>query len=1104
MQFSHSSLAKTVEGSPGWGPNALTVALAKILPNYQISSLADVEILAKEIFFSTLEEESGFYFPPQVHRLLHDFLHLKIKGQCLFQDKIVDVVIPIHEYFSTLLADNIHNHAEYTCGFHPESLFAHQVFACLIAVNNRDSKEAFQQGVTALLHDMGKVWCRVLLKNQGYTSFPAHGEFSGILAMWNESFQPFFTQSEWEYMERAIATHMCGYHYLPLKALPSSVDRSLTDLTNSSPYVEEQHNALRVLAPESKVYLHSLRIPDQTALAGAEYPVEVINTQKEFEEVLAQPFNPSDIRCDSKLPLVIILHGRSGSGKTTLAHNLVRILSDKGHRMQIVSRDMSTVRVAAQHMGLPIPEERPTGETYATLYAHVKKHKLSSKVSEEFSKELTSVFQSGLGVIIDTCATFFSPSLVIPNCCIPALKISINCKNISGIIDPGKNGTTPEEQARMSLHSTDNINEMIKTAFAPLPSEGSRTLSAITSRYTLKPERNRDTNPHFFYNLVWNGSLLLGWRTFIKELDPILSILTRGPAEDTMYCNLSLYELVKTLWSKYKGDYEAVSNWFGTHGSFTFKQRGDTYILGYRDGISNIWNTKWSRKARGMVLHIRDENIRVLSQKFDRGAEMMTKEIMEAQLETQEISATDVVQGSTYHKFDKVQEATLAAFLGRGPELPVILTSKMDGSLLAINIYPETSLESRLINEVVQSDSYAKIVVRICHQLHLPMIVFSTRGTFLMREEMWDYTLTALAGELGCQINSQGDILSTFKENMRVILGKLGESILNAPTGESSASLGEILACHAVTLNLYGHAAKGVPKSSGPVTYLFETICKNRCTLWGRRHTELAVNYPRSGAFFLGVVINYRDADGTNIPHFALPELAGFRQPTWWKTNSSQASQILVDLSRVYCTGDYSVDNFWRDHPPMSISHTDSDLPSEGFVGFVDLKECREIIKADYDFDYFKLKTPVYYQCHKVKASNIDKLLAYSKNPLTLNLFPSVQLVSKFYENFDTSCQKVLAELQTLLRDKNIDELPDKIANAIRRSSDVSLKLRILVANSHHSLDITAQVFDIDLDKFGQKERGEISSLVRGFCLALLANKVDDKLRNKLFELLLG
>lgn len=99
--------------------------------------------------------------------------------------------------------------------------------------------------------------------------------------------------------------------------------------------------------------------------------------------------------------------------------------------------------------------------------------------------------------------------------------------------------------------------------------------------------------------------------------------------QDELFPDLNIVELVDRLWAFYNHEYLDVANWFGRN-KFEFKKiltsdvNINIFCISYIDGICNIWNTKWSRQCRGIIINIENNKCEVLSEKLQRGAEVTT------------------------------------------------------------------------------------------------------------------------------------------------------------------------------------------------------------------------------------------------------------------------------------------------------------------------------------------------------------------------------------------------------------------------------------------------------------------------------------------------
>jgi hypothetical protein len=377
---------------------------------------------------------------------------------------------------------------------------------------------------------------------------------------------------------------------------------------------------------------------------------------------------------------------------------------------------------------------------------------------------------------------------------------------------------------------------------------------------------------------------------------------------------MNLCELLQKL--KDFGGLDAIEEFFKQNAFKVNKDVPGVVGIKYIEGINQIWRARWAREARGRFYYIGGEKVIPIKDTLQRGIEVLTKAHLDGG-----ITETQDVNEKSLEKLDDAQRIVMKSFSGDN-EFKGFVTGKVDGSLLVINIYPKDSEQYPIITKLVEEygDEFTKTIVGYCINRFMPIITISTQGTLFISEDMQDYFLTAFQAVVDC--NTCEDTVPYFVEKV---------------------------------MNYYQDIHDKFP---GMLNMCFEAYCKNRLTIGGRFHSELAVGYDHNGFIFLGMMWN-----GMCVPHFDLPKKV-FMQPFYYAvSNTKEVYKLMKELDDVVL-GKKIESEFLTN---FSIDElTSRSLHSEGFV---------LLTPFNGEYDYAKVKTRMYYACHKVKMNKIKEML---------------------------------------------------------------------------------------------------------------------------------
>uniref|UniRef100_A0A6C0DBM3 HD/PDEase domain-containing protein n=1 Tax=viral metagenome TaxID=1070528 RepID=A0A6C0DBM3_9ZZZZ len=386
----------------------------------------------------------------------------------------------------------------------------------------------------------------------------------------------------------------------------------------------------------------------------------------------------------------------------------------------------------------------------------------------------------------------------------------------------------------------------------------------------------------------------------------------------------------------------------------------------YMDGVNKIWQPKWARQARGRFYFTESESVIPLKDSLDRGVELITK------VHTDNgIDGTQDIEKSNCHHLETYQKQLIKTLSGNN-KLDTNLTGKADGSLLGVTIYPVNSVQYSIISELGlnYSDEFTKTIVQYCLDNSLPIVIVSTSGTLFISDKMKDYFLTSIQNLINKKVTSFADWATIVPDFVNLFI------------------------------DYYRSLSFADNKM---VSFYFEAICKERTTFLGNVHRELAKSYDDHYFILLGAMWNNR-----YVPHFDLPRRI-FKQPMHLKiTNTSQIFELMKQLDQVV-NGNLSKDKFLENFTLDEF--TTRTIHAEGFV---------MLTPKDDTYDYEKIKTLMYYNCHKVKIDKIGELL---KLPASCaEHYPILEELHNFFDNFDQKIQPFVETChQALLKEINFE-----------------------------------------------------------------------------------
>ncbi len=705
----------------------------------------------------------------------------------------------------------------------------------------------------------------------------------------------------------------------------------------------------QILPKSVKKMLIPLRYGDQLALIPHKWDTK-FGTTKEILDISENEFI-NNYLCEPNIfeyltitnknkGIVIQLLGTSCSGKTTFVNKLVNVFgSDK---IIHISRDEHMVKVLCEKYGFKYIFNKETYQKCIKLYYENGK-KEQSYINKNMCDECLHGVTQGKIVIIDSLITMYSGILnILPNPVKNSYKLNIwfhRNKIITELDSSERLGMTLSEQIK--LHGNCSI-------YNPFRND-------LNWGMLISDTENRSINDTIVSIFKADLSLTVGWNFcnehvfnhIYKILDQIYEYnktIPRVPDISETH-DLNLHELVMKL-NNISPD--AIDEFFRQYHYIVSKPFQNVIGIKYIDGINNIWKPKWAREARGRFYYINNKNVIELKYGLQRGIEVLTKAHKDYGItETQDINEIN------NSKFDDVQNNILNKFNGSNV-FKSYISAKVDGSLIIINIYPQNCDQYLIIKNIIinGNDVFSKNILNYCLDNNFPLVTISTQGTLILNEDMQDYFLTAIQD-----------------------LYDINNFVLSAINYSKNIC------------------------NDNYVALFFEAFCKNRTTINGRIHTELAVGYNCNGLQILGAMFNNK-----YIPHFDLPNHT-FIQPFYMEINSTETVFYIMELLDQIVLNKESINEILKLCPNNNISNL---IHPEGFVLLTPLDNGF--------YDYAKIKTKLYYNCHKIKQNKMSYLLQLDKNCETY--YPIIKKLKFFFNNLKPSLINLMDESYVALKNE--------------------------------------------------------------------------------------
>ena len=862
----------------------------------------------------------------------------------------VQQMVPVGTWadvFTHIRSQHFHATSKCTCP-HSESLYDHLCACGLICFEQAikadyAAKECLMAYLTGLLHDIGKPGTlRQLAKR---LAFKGHGIVGG--AMLENFYSPELetqfglTKEDWGAICACASVHMCSYfegqttplHKFSVNVLPHNVKRLLAVLRTG--------DQLSMIPIPSYTY-------NQTQIEQI-----VLTGQKEYLETLFDPMEFQSLGL--KKGVLVFIQGTSASGKSSMARRLIKRF---GPYCVWVNRDLEMVRQVMKTRGLTpiqtIEEMTPALYQQCHQYYLDSNKKCAPQINNAMRLAISEGLQHGNIVIVDTMATMHDAiEGIIPDNAANAYRISFWMHRNQLITEEETTG-----RLGMSLESQVKVHGD-KTIWNPLP-QNINWFNMISATESADLGGDSKTQSHLAISVGWTGIMDSVLNHLFDQMELMYKYNQTIPRVPVLNqtTDLTLIELVQKL-----NDIDGLNSiveFFTQYGYVVYRSYPGTVGIKYLDGINQIWQPRWSREARGPFFSIGSgpgSKVMYIKRALQRGIEVLTKTHTESG-----INATQDVCSKAWDIFDPVQQQVLKALSGSNPFIAK-LTCKVDGSLLIGNIYPKGCEQYPIIKELaLGADEFTRTLVSYCIDNDLDLVTIATQGTLFIGSDMQDYFITSIQPLISGTIQTMADWAWVGPQFARILIDYYQG--LNLP-------------------------------SQRMVSFCFEAYCKNRTTITGRVHKELAVSYNESGLNLLGMTLD--NQDNQYVPHFDMQRRV-FKQPAHCHvTHTDQVFELMKELDQVVM-GTRTIDDFLKHF--VLDEFTSTIIHAEGFVLLTP--------QPTGLYDYAKIKTDTYYRCHKVRKDNIPDLL---NQPISCdNYYPILSKMRAFFNDMGGKINRLVAE----------------------------------------------------------------------------------------------
>jgi len=522
----------------------------------------------------------------------------------------------------------------------------------------------------------------------------------------------------------------------------------------------------------------------------------------------------------------------------------------------------------------------------------------------------------------------------------------------------------------------------------------------------------------------------------------VKNLVDHSPKRRNEWLELSLAEMIQVKMEEFAYDWSKVVGWLHFFRLSVIKApQEDSPVFGV---VAHEWgmygDTPWVRQASGIFFYGHDSNIKVIKHLIIRAPELLMPMHWDH----------GIPQNQSMHlitsecKLSKLCLHVLEQLEKPENDLEGVLTSKVDGLLLGVTLYPFDDCDPDILKvmekELGSVSGFSGLLKEICDEMNLDfLLLLSPQNTLFVSEEVADYVITVLSEiyfeftreELLTKIDSEG-----CDGWAKVVLRKFVQCIISA----------------------YDRI-----ETKGITSFCFEAVAAEKRTLLQRFHPKLDIVYEKSNLYLLGVRTDTKNDGGVYMPYFTLdPEChrgTSWSVPPYWKVSKTEdINRIMIDLGKSV-RGLQTIQEFYEHCPPENSSFDSSILHCEGFMFY----------KQSKVWEMFKLKEAVFYKIHFGYFKKQSETLLSELSSLELRIddfYPMLRhwriLMSNLEEEMPALFQHLhamLCETRDLRKGRIWDSLSEK-AKAKFHLQTEETQLKIIINSSSKWLEEAHSLFD--------------------------------------------
>lgn len=404
---------------------------------------------------------------------------------------------------------------------------------------------------------------------------------------------------------------------------------------------------------------------------------------------------------------------------------------------------------------------------------------------------------------------------------------------------------------------------------------------------------------------------------------------------------------------------------------------------------NNLWAYRWCRQTRGSCFAIYDDHVACVKMLLQRGAELTGKFHTHTSSESSRKSVK---------RLDAIQQE-VSTKINNDEDFEAVVSAKRDGCLVGVNIYKKDTEIANLMERMAseQKYQYHSDIINACKEDEtFPyVVVLSSNGTLFMYPDMKKYVIGATETKNAKKLTNY--LIDTVKQFTQ-----------NAENVQTTACL------------------------------CFEAV-------WNKKKRRgLTVKYNKSSFLFLGCTVIEDSVDFQFKPHFTYER----HQTPWMQPlhkcirSASELKRIIVDLDKL-AVGEMKQSEYLQQNWDVNDGDVkdEDDVDYEGVVLYYPHQVGDVIV-----YDYSKIKTPLYYMLHKVKAKDVPRLV--NMPPCLGNAYHSMDItrfrnkfelfVTHYVDKFDERLNSEIKDSTSSpfymeLDEKNSDTLFERSDNVIKK-----------------------------------------------------------------------